>query len=102
MTDVTYRVREFDVRVETASAGPSRIQLEKYTGTTAFTYAATGSSMIAGFGVTLTGAAIYTTSVSTNTFAGTLVTSNDKLRLNWTLLNATHANFSVQLTIEEV
>ncbi len=102
VSDITYRLREFDIRVETPSAGPSRIQLEKYSGTTAFTYAATGSSLIAGFGVTLTGAAIYTTSVSSNTFAGTLVTSNDKLRLNWTLLNATHANFSVQLTIEEV
>ncbi len=102
VTDVTYRLREFDVRVETPSSGPSRLQLEKYTGTSAFAYAATGTSLIGGFGVTLTGAAIYTTSVSTATFAGSFVTSNDKLRLNWTLLNATHANFSVQLTLEEV
>jgi hypothetical protein len=58
--------------------------------------------LIAGFGITLSGAAIYTTSVSTNNFAGTLVTSNDKLRVNWTLLNATHANFSIQLTMEEL
>ena len=97
----TFVLRELDIRVETPSAGQSRIQLEKYTGTTAFTLGATGTSMIGGFGVTLTGAAIYTTSV--NSFAaGALVTSNDKLRLNWTLLNATHANFTIQLTMEEV
>ncbi len=102
VTDVTFRLREFDVRVETPSSGPSRIQLEKFTGTGALTYAATGSSLLGGFGITLTGAAIYTTSVPSVLFAGTHVTSNDKLRLNWTLLNATHANFSVQLTLEEV
>jgi len=102
VTDVTFRLREFDVRVETPSSGPSRIQLEKFTGTGALTYAATGSSLLGGFGITLTGAAIYTTSVPSALFAGSLVTSNDKLRLNWTLLNATHANFSVQLTLEEV
>jgi hypothetical protein len=102
IADLTFRLREFDVRVETPSSGPSRIQLEKFTGTGALTYAATGSSLLGGFGITLTGAAIYTTSVPSALFAGSLVTSNDKLRLNWTLLNATHANFSVQLTLEEV
>ncbi len=101
LTDVTFRLREIDIRVETPSAGQSRIMLEKYSGTTAFTYSATGTSMIAGFGITLTGAGTHFT--STNTFAsGSLVTSNDKLRLNWTLLNATHANFSIQVTMEEV
>ncbi len=102
VTDVTYRLREFDVRVETPSAGPSRLQLERFSTTGALTYAATGTSMIAGLGITLSGAGIYSTSVSTNSFAGTLVTSNNKLRVNWTLLNATHANFSIQLTMEEL
>jgi hypothetical protein len=102
ITDITYRLREFDVRVETPSSGSSRVQLERFSTTGALTYAATGTSMIAGLGVTLSGAGIYSTSVSTNSFAGTLVTSNNKLRVNWTLLNATHANFSIQLTMEEV
>jgi len=62
--------------------------------------AATGSSHIGGFGVTITGAGIYLTSVTT--FSGSLVTSGNLLRLNWTLLNATHANFSVNLLLEEV
>jgi hypothetical protein len=57
--------------------------------------------MIGGFGITLTGAGTYFTSTSSFA-AGALVTSNDKLRINWTLLNATHANFSIQLTMEEV
>jgi hypothetical protein len=97
---ITYLLRDFYIRVETPSAGSSRIQLEKSTGTGAFTLAATGSSYIAGFGLTLTGAGIYTT--QTTTFAGAFLTSGDNLRLNWTLLNATHANFSVQLLLEEV
>jgi hypothetical protein len=97
----TFQLRELDIRVETPSAGQSRIQLEKYTGTTAFTLGGgVGSSIVAGFGITLTGAGTYTT--STSFAAGVLTTSNDKLRLNWTLLNATHANFTVQLTMEEV
>ena len=75
--------------------------VERYNGTTAFGYSATGTSLIGGLGLTIQGAGIYFT--STNTFAaGALVTSNDKIRLNWTLLNATHANFSVQLTMEQV
>jgi hypothetical protein len=100
--DLTFFLKEFQVRVETPSAGSSRIQIEKSsTNTGAFTLAATGSSLIAGSGLTISGAGIYVT--STTTFpAGIFVTSNDLLRLNWTLLNATHANFSVTLTIEEI
>ena len=100
VTLLTYVPREFYIRVETPSSGDSRIQLEKSSGTGAFTLAATGSSYIAGFGLTISGAGTYIT--STNTFAGAFITSGDNLRLNWTLLNATHANFSVQLLLEEV
>ena len=101
-TKITFRVTEFSIRVETPSAGSSRIQLEKSsTDTGAFTLAATGSSIIGGVGLTIAGAGIYVT--TSNTFvAGTLVTSGNLLRLNWTLLNATHANFSVQFTLNEV
>jgi hypothetical protein len=101
VTDITYVLREFDIRVETPSAGTSRVQLEKLTSTGAFVLGGTGYSMIGGFGITLTGAGTYFTSTSSFA-AGALVTSNDKLRVNWTLLNATHANFSIQLTMQEV
>jgi hypothetical protein len=102
VTKATFQLREFTIRVETPSAGSSRIQLEKSsTDTGAFTLAATGSSLIGGFGLTVAGAGIYVT--TTNTFAaGLFVTSGNLLRLNWTLLNATHANFSVQFTLNEV
>ena len=100
-TVITYNLRRFQVRVETPSAGTSRLQLERSsTDTGAFTLAASGSSHIGGFGVTITGAGIYLTSVTS--FAGSLVTSGNLLRLNWTLLNATHANFMVNLLLEEV
>jgi hypothetical protein len=100
VSQVTYILRDFYIRVETPSAGSSRIQLERSTGTGAFTLAATGSSYLGGLGLTISGAGIYVT--QTTTFAGAFLTSGDNLRLNWTLLNATHANFSVQLLLEEV
>jgi hypothetical protein len=101
-TKITFQVKEFIIRVETPSAGSSRIQLERSsTDTGAFTLAGTGSSLIGGFGLTVAGAGIYVTSTSTFA-AGTFVTSGNLLRLNWTLLNATHANFSVQFTLNEV
>ena len=101
-TKTTFELKEFTIRVETPSAGSSRIQLEKSsTDTGAFTLAATGSSLIGGSGLTISGAGIYVT--TTNTFAaGTFVTSGNLLRLNYNLLNATHANFSVQFTLNEV
>jgi len=101
-SDITYGLEAFYIRVETPSAGSSRIQVEKSsTRTGAFTLAATGSSLISGSGLTIAGAGIYIT--NTATFgAGLLVTSGDLLRVNWTLLNATHANFSVQLTLAEI
>ena len=100
-SETTYQLKRFQVRVETPSAGSSRLQLERSsTDTGAFTLAASGSSHIGGFGVTITGAGTYLTSVTS--FAGSLVTSGDLLRINWTLLNATHANFSINLILEEV
>ncbi len=101
-SDVTYQLEAFYIRVETPSASPSRIQVEKSsTRTGAFTLAATGSSLVGGLGLTISGAGIYITNVTTFG-SGILVTSGDLLRLNWTLLNATHANFSVQLTLAEI
>ena len=101
-TDLTFSIKEFTIRVETPSAGLSRIQLEKSsTRTGAFTLAATGSSLIGGSGLTISGAGIYLTTLSTFS-AGIFITSGDLLRLNYNLLNATHANFSVAFTLNEV
>jgi hypothetical protein len=102
-TQVTYNLRKFNIRVENGSSSGSntRIQLERSTGTGVFTLAATGSSYLAGSGLTLAGnAGIYVT--STTTFAGAFVTSGDNLRLNWSQLNTDHSNFSVALLLEEV
>jgi hypothetical protein len=99
-TSVTYRLREFTTRVEVPATGLSRIQLERSAGIGSFVLAATGSSYIAGFGLSIQGAGIYTT--NTTTFTGAFVTSGNNLRLNWTLLSANHGYFSVQLLLEEV
>ena len=101
-TDLTFSLKEFTIRVETPSAGSSRIQLElSSTRTGAFTLGGTGSSLIGGSGLTISGAGIYLTTLSTFP-AGIFVTSGDLIRLNYNLLNATHANFSVQFTLNEV
>jgi hypothetical protein len=94
-TALTYIPREFHIRVETPSAGTSTIQLEKYTGTSAFSGTAITS-------LSITGGAVYEVQSSTFAAAGLALTSNDKLRINFTALNATHANFSVMLELEEV
>jgi hypothetical protein len=94
-TALTYIPKEFHVRVETPSAGTSTIQLEKYTGTSAFSGTAISS-------LSITGGAVYEVQGSAFAAAGLALTSNDKLRINFTALNATHANFSVTLELEEV
>lgn len=94
-SSITYKPQEFHIRVETPSSGTSTIQLEKYTGTGAFSGTAVTSISIAG-------AAIYETQTQTFNAAGSLLTSGDKLRINFTALNATHANFTVYLELEEV
>jgi hypothetical protein len=93
-TVLNYTVRELFARVETPSAGTSTIQVEYYTGTSAFS-----ATNLLSAGLNITGASAYeftSTSLSTTT-----LTSGTKLRLNFTALNATHANFFVQLLLEE-
>ena len=94
-TSLTYIPKEFHIRVETPSAGTSTIQLEKYTGTSAFSGTAVTT-------LSITGGAVYEVQSSVFANAGLALTSNDKLRINFTALNATHANFSVTLELEEV
>jgi hypothetical protein len=92
---LTYRPEEFHVRVETPSAGTSTIQLDKSSGLGAF-------SAIAVTSINIAGAGIYETSTINFSTAGIFLTSGDKLRLNFTTLNATHAAFSIYLELQEV
>jgi hypothetical protein len=94
-TALTYIPREFHIRVETPSAGTSTIQLEKYTGTSAFS----GTAVTV---LSITGGAVYEVQSSVFAAAGLALTSGDKMKINFTALNATHANFSVTLELEEL
>lgn len=94
-TQIRYRPVEFHVRVETPSAGTSTIQLDKSSGLGAF-------SAIAVTSISIAGAGIYETSTINFSTAGIFLTSGDKLRLNFTTLNSTHAAFSIYLELQEV
>jgi hypothetical protein len=94
-TAITYKPQEFHIRVETASATTTTIQLEKYTGTGAFSGTAITS-------VSISGGSTYEAQTSVFAGAGIFLTSGDKLRINFTALSASHANFSVYLELEEV
>ena len=89
-----YIPRELNVRVETPSAGTSAIQVEYYTGTSAFSATNLLSSALS-----VTGASTY--EFSSTGFSTTSLSSGTKLRINFTSLNTTHANFFVQLLLEE-
>jgi len=92
-TSLTYRPQEIHIRVETPSAGTSTIILEKYSGTSAFS----GTAITT---ISVSGAALY--EIDHSFAAGTLFTSTDKLRLNFSALNSTHQGFSVYVEMEEV
>ena len=94
-TAITYEPQEFHIRVETASATTTTIQLEKYTGTGAFSGTAITS-------ISISGGSTYEAQTSVFAGAGIFLTSGDKLRINFTALSASHANFSVYLELEEV
>ncbi len=93
-TSVTYNVRKVFCRVETPSSGTSTFQVEYYTGTGAFSATNLLSSALS-----VTGASTYefnTTGFSTSTLA-----TGTKIRLNFSAVDSTHANFSINLLLEE-
>lgn len=105
--NVVYNCREVNLRVETATAGTSTINIQKYgiatgTGTSLFSTTSTGSTTnILSAALSISGATTY--EASSTTFAaghGTCATG-DKLRVNFTALNASHNSFSISLIIEE-
>ena len=112
ITSLSYNIRRVQMRVETSSSGTSTIKLEKYafnvgTGISAFSTSAVGSTAnILAQDLNIAGAAIAETfvtsaSIGFSTGFGTCV-SGDKFRLNFTALNATHANFSVFMLLDSI
>jgi hypothetical protein len=111
-SSIGYSLRRVQMRVETLSAGTSTIRLEKYgwaagVGTGAFSTSSTGSTAnvmlvplnIGGVGMGET----FVTSASIGFSAGgTSFVSGDKLRVNFTTLNATHANFTITALVDTI
>jgi hypothetical protein len=111
-SSLAYTLRRVQMRVETLSSGTSTIRLEKYgwnagVGTGAFSTTSTGSTAnvmlvplnIGGVGMGET----FVTSASIGFSAnGTSFASGDKLRVNFTTLNATHANFTITALIDTI
>jgi hypothetical protein len=111
-SSISYNIRRVQMRVETLSSGTSTITLEKYgwnagVGTGAFSTSSTGSTTnvmlrplnIGGVGMGET----FVTSASIGFSAnGTSFVSGDKLRVNFTTLNATHANFTITALVDTV
>ena len=109
-SSIVYSLRRVQMRVETLSAGTSTIRLEKYgwnagVGTGAFSTVSTGSTAnvmlvplnIGGVGMGET----FVTSASIGfSTGGTSFVSGDKLRVNFTTLNATHANFTITAIVD--
>jgi hypothetical protein len=104
-TNASYNIRKVVMGVGTTSSGTSTIRLEKssgpHTSTSGFSLSSTAStwnamsidlSLLTGFGETS-----WTTF---NAGYGTVATG-DRVRLNFTAVDSTHANFIVQLILEE-
>jgi hypothetical protein len=99
-----YNCREVVLRVETPSAGTSTINVQKYAGggITAFSTTSTGSTTnILSAALSITGATTYEASSSTFAAGHGTVAGGDKLRINFTALNATHNSFNISLLLEE-
>lgn len=106
-SSVTYRLRRADCRVETSSTVGSTFSIEKYSinagiGTFAFSTSSTGSTTnIMSAPLTIAGLGTHETFTTSFAFAGSLITSGDKVRLNFSGVSAIHQNFSISLTMEQ-
>ena len=111
-SSISYALRRVQMRVETLSSGTSTIRLEKYgwnagVGTGAFSTSSTGSTAnVMLVPLNIGGASMgetFVTSASIGFSAnGTSFVSGDKLRVNFTTLNATHANFTITALVDTV
>lgn len=106
-SDKIYNCKEVFMRVETATSGTSTINIQKYayaggTGVSAFSTTSTGSTTnILSAALSISGATTYETGSSTFAAGHGTVGSGDKLRVNFTALNAGHTAFTISLLIEE-
>jgi hypothetical protein len=104
-TNASYNIRKVVMGVGTTSSGTSTIRLEKssgpHTSTSGFSLSSTAStwnamsidlSLLTGFGET--------SWTSFNAGYGTVATG-DRVRLNFTAVDSTHANFIIQVLLEE-
>jgi hypothetical protein len=89
----TFLIKRLTVRVETDSAGTTDVRLESSSGSGAFS----ALNMMTGGDLTLGG--IGTFEVDHTTFSTPTIDSGEKLRLNFTTLDATHANFSGEVEL---
>lgn len=106
-SDEIYNCREVFMRVETANAGTSTINIQKYgynggVGVSAFSTTSTGSTTnILSAALSISGATTHEVGSSTFAAGHGTVGSGDKLRVNFTALNASHTSFTISLLIEE-
>jgi hypothetical protein len=106
-SDEIYVCKEVFLRVETANAGTSTINIQKYgyaggTGTSLFSTSSAGSTTnILSAALSISGATTYEAGSSTFAAGHGTVGSGDKLRVNFTALNASHTSFTISLLIEE-
>lgn len=105
-SSITYTLRNFFVRVETPSSGTSQIKVEKSSGGGAFSTSPTqllssggsGTSTVTSNAIQITGSTSY--EFYTTSFA-TTVSTGDLIRLNFSAVDSTHANFNINLLMEE-
>ena len=106
-SDEIYNCREVFMRVETANAGTSTINIQKYgyaagAGVSAFSTTSAGSTTnILSAALSISGATTHEVGSSTFAAGHGTVGSGDKLRVNFTALNASHISFTISLLIEE-
>ena len=106
-SDEIYNCKEVFMRVETANAGTSTINVQKYgynggVGVSAFSTTSAGSTTnILSAALSISGATTHEVGSSTFAAGHGTVGSGDKLRVNFTALNASHISFTISLLIEE-
>jgi hypothetical protein len=104
-TNTNYTIRKVVMGVGTTSSGTSTIRLEKssgpHTGTTGFSLSSTASSTnLMSADLSLLSGLGETSWITFGSGYGTVATG-DRMRLNYTAVDSAHANFIVQVLLEE-
>jgi hypothetical protein len=104
-TNTSYNLKKVVLGVGTTSSGTSTIRVEKsagpHTGTSGFSLASAGSSWnVMSADLSLLSGIAETSWTTFSAGYGTVATG-DRVRLNFTAVDSTHANFFVQMLLEE-